>query len=184
MYEVEVKAKLRNREEVIKKLEALGCKFSEELHQVDHVFIPEGASYPDFPLGTPALRLREQNDIFFLTLKIPQSSYQDCIEKEVSIQDGEKMLEILKLIGWKSIPTVEKRRIKTNFKDMEIVLDKVELLGEFMEVEKIVTSENHEDRKKIQEELFDFLGMLGVTKNDYVINGKYDIMLWEKLNGK
>ncbi|KKR62139.1 hypothetical protein A2643_02120 [Candidatus Nomurabacteria bacterium RIFCSPHIGHO2_01_FULL_39_220] len=179
MYEVEVKAYLRDREAVIKKLQDLGCKFGGELHQVDYVFIPQGASYPDFPLGTPALRLRKQNDIYFLTLKIPQSSYQDCIEKEVSIPNGEKMLEILKLIGWNSIPTVEKRRIKTNFQDMEIVLDKVEFLGEFMEVEKIVTSENPKDRTKTQAELFAFLETLGISKEDRVIDGKYDIMLYE-----
>ena len=100
------------------------------------------------------------------------------------IQDGEKMLEILKLIGWKSIPTVEKRRIKTNFKNIEIVLDVVEHLGEFIEAEKIVTHEDHENRKKVQEELFDFLGTLGVSQEDRVIDGKYDIMLYEKLKNK
>jgi predicted adenylyl cyclase CyaB len=184
MYEVEVKAHLRNRKAVIKKLKAFGCKFSEELHQIDYVFIPKEAPYPLFPLGTPALRLREQNDVYFLTLKIPQSSYQDCIEREIDIQDGKRMLEILKLIGWKSIPTVEKRRIKTKHKGMEIVLDKVEHLGEFMEAEKIVKHKNHETRKKVQEELFDFLGTLGVKKEDHVIDGKYDIMLWHKLNKK
>ena len=184
MYEVEVKAKLRNKEEVRRKLEGMGCKFSKELHQVDHTFIPEGASYPDFPLGTPALRLRHQNNFYFLTLKIPQSSYQDCVEKEVSIQDGEKMLEILKLMGWKSIPTVEKKRIKANFKDIEIVLDVVEHLGEFIEAEKIVTHEDHGIRKKVQEELFAFLGTLGISKEDRVIDGKYDIMLYERLRNK
>src|SRR3989338_10870563 len=179
MYEVEVKAYLRDREAVIKKLQDLGCKFGGELHQVDYVFIPQGASYPDFPLGTPALRLRKQNDIYFLTLKIPQSSYQDCIEKEVDIQNGGKMLEILKLIGWKSIPTVEKKRIKTNYKDMEIVLDIVDHLGEFIEVEKVVTHESHEDRKKVQEELFSFLETIDVPKEDVVVDGKYDMMLFE-----
>jgi len=40
MYEVEVKACLENKSAVIKKLESLGCKFGEELHQVDSIFIP------------------------------------------------------------------------------------------------------------------------------------------------
>src|SRR3989338_7797544 len=175
MYEVEVKAHLRDRASVFKKLKDFGCKFSKELHQIDYVFIPPKAPYPLFPLGTPALRLRKQNNIYFLTLKIPQSSYQDCIEKEVSIPNGEKMLEILKLIGWNSIPTVEKRRIKTNFQDMEIVLDKVEFLGEFMEVEKIVTSENPKDRTKTKADFFAFLETLGISKEDRVIDGKYNI---------
>ena len=184
MYEVEVKAHLRDRASVFKKLKDFGCKFSKELHQIDYVFIPPKAPYPLFPLGTPALRLRKQNNIYFLTLKIPQSSYQDCIEKEVDIPEGEKMLEILKLIGWKTIPTVEKKRIKTKFKGIEIVLDKVKHLGEFVEAEKVVTNKNPEARKKTQEALFDFLGILGVPKEDRVIDGKYDIMLFEKLKSK
>jgi len=55
MYEVEVKARLRNRKEVIKKLESFGCKFSEELHQVDHIFIPEGVDFP------PPIELKDRN---------------------------------------------------------------------------------------------------------------------------
>jgi adenylate cyclase class IV len=64
------------------------------------------------------------------------------------------------------------------------VLDQVEQLGEFIEAEKIVTSADPEDRKKTQEELFTFLETLGVAKEDRVIDGKYDIMLWEKLKEK
>jgi predicted adenylyl cyclase CyaB len=184
MYEVEVKARLLNRKAVIKKLKDFGCKFSNELNQTDYVFIPKEAPYPLFPLGTPALRLRKQNNIYFLTLKIPQSSYQDCIEREIDIHEGGKMLEILKLIGWKSIPTVQKKRIKTNYKDMEIVLDKVKHLGEFIEVEKIVKHKRHEDRKKIQRKLLDFLRSLDIKKEDIVIDGKYDIMLFDKLKEK
>lgn len=181
MYEVEVKAHLRERDVVKKKLEDLGCKFGEELHQVDRIFAPRGTPYPDVPMGATVLRVRKQNNKYFFTLKIPQSSHQDCIEREMEIKDGEMMVEIFKLMGWDKLPTVDKKRIKTNYKDMEIVLDHVEQLGEFVEVEKIITHENHEDRKKVQEELMDFLETLGIPKEDEVIDGKYDIMLYEKL---
>lgn len=184
MFEVEVKARLKDRNAIVKKLEELGCKFSEELHQVDHVFIPRGTPLPRTPLGTSVLRVREQNNKYFFTLKIPQSNHQDCIEREMEILDGEMMIEILELMKWDKMPNVDKRRIKTNFKDMEIVLDHVEFLGEFIEVEKIVTNEYHEARKKTQEELVDFLETIGVSRMDQVIDGKYDIMLWEKLNKK
>ncbi len=185
MYEVEVKAKLRDRKAVLGKLENFGCKFSEVLHQVDHIFIPEGIVFP--PLagsGVGVLRVRKSNDKYFFTLKISQGSRQDSLERELQISDGEKMIEILKLIKYQQVPTVDKKRIKTNYKDIEIVLDSVKDLGEFIEAEKIVESEDKEDRKKIQEELFKFLETLGVSKEDRVIDGKYDIMLYEKLNGK
>ena len=179
MYEVEVKARLRNKDEVLKKLEDLGCSFGEELHQVDHIFIPKDESFPP-PLTVPVLRVRKQNDKYFFTLKISQTSRQDCIEREFEISDGEKMLEILHLIGYTKLPTADKRRIKTIFNDMEIVLDAVENLGEFIEVEKVVTVEDPKERLQIQQELFVFLEKLGVTKEDHVIDGKYDIMLFEK----
>lgn len=94
------------------------------------------------------------------------------------------MIEIFELLKWKKVPVVDKKRIKTNLNDIEIVLDDVKDLGEFIEAEKIVKNEDHEDRKKIQGELFTFLETLGISKEDRVIDGKYDIMLYEKLNKK
>jgi len=179
MYEVEVKARLKDRQAVMKKLEALGCSFSDELHQIDHIFIPDGIDFPP-PLGVPVLRVRKQNGKSFLTLKIPQSSKQDCIEREFEVSDGEGMLDIIRLLGYKKVPTVEKKRIKTNINNIEIVLDVVEKLGEFIEAERITEMHNPEDRIKIQEELFIFLAELGIKQEDHIIDGKYDIMLFDK----
>lgn len=179
MYEVEIKAKLRDRDSVKKKLADLGCTFGEELHQIDSIFIPKDVTFPP-PFEIPVLRVRKQNNKYFFTLKISQSSRQDCIEKEFEISDGEKMIEVLHLIGYKQAPTVDKKRIKTNYKSMEIVLDTVDRLGEFIEVERIVEHNDPEERKKIQQELFGFLAELGVTEEDHVVDGKYDIMLFGK----
>jgi predicted adenylyl cyclase CyaB len=183
MYEVEVKAKLKDRQAVMKKLEDFGCKFSEELHQVDRVYFPEGFVFPP-PIGTGILRVRKQNDKYFFTLKISQSGRQDSIEREMEITDGEMMIEIIKLLKYQEAPTVDKKRIKTKYKDMIIELDLVKELGEFIEVEKIVTHPDPEDRKKIQKELCEFLETLGVVKEDLLVNAKYDIMLFEKQQGK
>jgi predicted adenylyl cyclase CyaB len=183
MYEVEVKAHLRNRKAVIKKLESFGCKFSEELHQVDTIFLPEGKPFPE-PLGTPALRIRRENDKTFFTLKITQTGRQDCIERELEIMDGDKMIEIVKLLKFYEIPSVDKKRIKTHVKDIEVVLDNVKGLGNFIEAEKIVTHADPEKRKKIQQDLFSFLYTLGIKEKDVVIDGKYPTMLWEKMKNK
>jgi adenylate cyclase class 2 len=183
MYEVEVKAKLRDREEFVKKLESLGCKFSSELHQIDHIFIPNGIDFPP-PLNTPVLRLRKQNNIFLFTLKISQTGRQDCIERELEISDGEKMTEILKFIKYKEVSMVDKKRIKTKLDDMEIVIDEVKELGEFIEVEKMVSNENGSERQEMQRGLVKFLEKLGVAKEDVLVNGKYDIMMIEKRQNK
>ena len=183
MYEVEVKARLRNREEVIKKLESLGCEFGEVLHQIDHVYFPEGLTFPP-PIGTPILRVRKQDEKHIFTLKISQSGRQDSIERELEIENGDMMMEIIKLLKYQEAPTVEKKRIQTKLRDMIIDIDTVKDLGEFMEVEKIVTNDNPEDRKKIQMELSDFIETLGVPKEDLLANNKYDIMLFVKQNSK
>jgi adenylate cyclase class 2 len=183
MYEVEVKAHLRNKKEVIKRLKAFGCKFSEELHQIDHVYFPEGFTFPP-PIGTGILRVRKQNDKYFFTLKISQSGRQDSIEREMEIKDGEMMMEIMKLLKYQEAPTVDKKRTKTKYKDMVIELDEVKELGEFIEVEKIVTHTDPEVRKNIQKELCDFLETLGVGRGDLLVNAKYDIMLFEKQKDK
>jgi adenylate cyclase class 2 len=185
MYEVEVKAVLKDRDAVMKKLQDLGCKFGGELHQIDRVFIPEGIVFPpSIDSGVGVLRVRKSNEKYIFTLKVQQGSRQDAIERELEILDGDKMVEILKILKYQEVPTVDKRRIKTNYKDMEIVLDVVENLGEFIEAEKIVTHEDKEARRNVQEELFAFLETLGVKKEDQVIDGKYDIMLYEKLKNK
>ena len=114
MYEVEVKARLKNRQEVVKKLEALGCKFGEELHQIDHVYFPEGLTFPP-PIGTGILRVRNQGDKYFFTLKISQSGRQDSIERELEISDGEMMMEIMKLLKYQEAPTNDKKRVKTEY---------------------------------------------------------------------
>lgn len=183
MYEVEVKARLRNRKAVIQKLKSLGCKFSEELHQIDHIFLPEGKPFPE-PLGTPALRVRKENEKTIFTLKITQTGRQDCIERELEIKDGERMIEIVKLLKFYEIPSVNKKRIKTHVGDIEIVLDKVKDLGEFIEAEKIVTHVDPKERIKIQQELYSFLDTLGISKKDRIIEGKYPHMLWEKFKKK
>src|SRR6185295_11110717 len=133
MYEVEVKAHLRDRGSVLKKLKDLGGKFSEELQQIDRIFIREGVVFPPpAVLGEPVLRVRKSNDRYFFTLKIPQGSRQDSLERELEILDGEKMIEIIKLLKFQEVPTVDKKRVKTNLKDIEIVLDDVKDLGEFI----------------------------------------------------
>jgi len=56
---------------------------------------------------------------------------------------------------------------------VEICLDEVENLGSFIEVEKMSDG----DSKQIQEELAEFLGLLGVSPKDRVTKGYNTLML-------
>ncbi len=183
MYEVEVKARLKDRKEVFEKLQSVGCIWSGELHQVDDIFSRD-SDITSFAKDRPILRIRDENGKFILTLKMDQSSKQDCIEHESEVGDKGEMEKILGILGFRKEVTVDKVRIKTKYKDMEIVLDTVKELGEFIEAEKMTDEADPEARKKIQEDLYEFLETLGVTKEDKVIDGKYDVMILEKNSHK
>lgn len=69
MYEVEVKARLKNRESIVKKLKDFGCVLSSELHQTDYVFFPKRFSFPP-SIGTHILRVRKSNNKYFYSKDI------------------------------------------------------------------------------------------------------------------
>ena len=95
MREIEVKAKLRDKEGVMRKLVELGCRFSEPVTQKDSIFIEPGLTVP-IPPGRTALRIREQDGKYIFTLKQSVLNQLDCLEKEVAIDRPEEMKEIIK----------------------------------------------------------------------------------------
>lgn len=173
-YEIEVKAKLRDLESTKSKICALGCVFSAPIIQHDFIYNQKGIKV-EMRHKTPVLRIRKQNDKTIFTVKQDRANELDCIERELTVSDGDTMQEIFKMLGYTKTVEVKKIRMKTKYKDYEICLDEVDGLGSFIEVEKI----SSESADKVQKELFDFLISLGVSKEDRVVQG-YDSMIWEK----
>ncbi len=158
--EIEAKAKLKDTEEIIRNLKALGCILSEAVIQ------------PDKNL----LRIRETNGKFILTLKQPKSNEQDAVEHETEVKDAGEMKEILYSMGLHEAVQVHKTRRKTCYNAWEICLDEVEGLGSFIEVEEIA---DDPDVRAVQDELFDFLKSLGVKPEDRITSG-YDTLVYRK----
>lgn len=175
--EIEVKAKVLNFEDIKNKLKMLGCVFSLPIIQDDFVYNVRGLDLRKGYNNNPVLRIREQGDKILFTLKQNRGNELDCIEKEIEVSDRNTLKEIIELLGYEKTVEVHKKRIKTKYKDYEICLDEVEGLGLFIEVEKI----SEEDGGKVQNELFDFLETLGVSKDDTVSKG-YDTLFWLKNN--
>ena len=175
--EIEVKAKVKDFEALISKLNEIGCVLSEPITQDDYVYNQKGVNLKDHSHNTPVLRIREQGNKIIFTLKKNRSNELDCIEKEVDVNDRDTMFDIFELLGFQKTVEVHKKRKKGNYHEYEICLDEVQDLGSFIEVEKI----SDEDGEKVQNELFDFLKMLGVEKEDRVLVG-YDTQLWRKNN--
>lgn len=178
MNEIEVKAYINDKPTLLEKLTALGIQLSPPVTQYDRIFLPIGASQPTKP-GESALRIREQSDTFLFTVKQTQSNDLDCIEKEVEVNDKQAhiLLQSFPLIGFTEVPSVRKTRQKAKYLEYEICIDTVDDLGEFIEVEKMIADPDviGASGEKIQEELFQFLETLGVSRSDRALHG-YDVL--------
>jgi len=177
MKEIEVKAKVENFDSVKEKLSDMGCEFSESLIQDDKIYLKNGMDLGHLRKGLVAMRIRNSNGKHIFNQKIQLENDLDNIEHETEISDPKELHEMLTNLGYYVASHVNKKRIKCNYKDMEICLDEVKNLGSFIEVEKLTKDD---DSMKVQKELFEFLMSLGIKQEDRVIHG-YDILMY-KLN--
>lgn len=178
MKEVEVKAKSKNNQEVIQKLEVLGCKLSEPIVQSDEIFVPINVNKLPTDIGVPVLRIRQQDTKKILTLKIRLSNGLDKQESETEIADPSTMREIILNTGFHSMAKFSKTRRKTKYHNWEVCVDTVEGLGDFVEAEEMTEDGNSEE---IQSKLFEFLKSLGIKEEDREHFG-YDVLIWQKQN--
>lgn len=181
MREIEIKAKLRDKEAVMAKLASLGCVFEEPIIQSDVVYAENVGTLPDFLSNKVFLRLRVRNDgkVFF-TLKKKDAdkvvNHLASTEHEVEVSSKEETEKMLHLMGYKEGTHVDKTRIITHYDGCEICIDEVENLGTFIEMEKLV---EEGDSEEIQEELFKFFESIGITRDDRLMFG-YDILMLRK----
>jgi len=185
MNEIEVKAKLKDRESIIQHLKKAGAEMLGTKYQKDTAFWPNDVKITDIHLpGKNYLRIREQvlNDkkkVIF-TLKQDVSSQLDCKEYEIEIgeKDVPTLRNIILTLGYYEFIVIEKNRTTAKIGDIEICLDDVTDLGSFIELEKFGESEN---ALAIQNELYGMLESWGIGKEDYVYDG-YDILIHKKNN--
>lgn len=173
MYEIEVKARLSNPEQTIAALKAQGCSLSEPVTQDDKVFLRQGLDYAQSRGKEIFLRLRQQKDQTIFTLKRAKSNELDCVEKEVTVSDGEKMEQILELLGYALVMRIRKTRRKGLCDGYEVCLDEVDGLGSFIELEKMTD----EPAAEVQTQMFSWLTSLGIAESDRVTQG-YDTLLY------
>ena len=175
--EIEVKAKVRNLDDLVSKLKEIGCVLNEPVVQDDCIYNKKGVDIRKGYDGSPILRIRKQGEKIIFTLKKNRSNELDCIEKEIEVSDKDILKDILELLDYENTIEVHKKRQRGKYGDYEICLDEVEGLGFFIEVEKM----SDEDGEKVQNELFDFLKKLGIEDEDRVFYG-YDTLVWLKNN--
>jgi adenylate cyclase class 2 len=155
MLEIEAKARAGH-EAVESRLHELGAEYLGEETQEDLYF-----AHPcrDFASTDEALRLRRGGRSCSMTYKGPKidAHTKTRMEREVIVDDFNAAMEVLRSLGFEEVGAVKKKRRYYSLKGFDVMLDVVEGLGEFIEVEK--KAEEYEPR-----ELLDFLKLLG-TEN-------------------
>jgi len=201
--EVEVKARVGNKNNLLDKITEYGIKLEAPILQDDAIWIPPDVTmqyvYGDSHLDwaaylerrIPVIRLRTQTSVqeisrgetglmsgsTLLTLKIPLSNELDNEEYEVSISDKFEMAHLLDAIGYHAAIRFQKIRQKGRWGDYETCVDELSRVGTFLELEKIIS--DGEESGAVQEELMRQLAELGISRDDCTESG-YDTLVYRE----
>ena len=178
MREIEIKLKVKDIEGLEQKLEKAGCKFSKPIRQHDVIYLSKTSSdeFGKAREGHIAMRIRHEDNVSKITLKQQRSHEMDNIEYETEVKDPKEIHNILLTLGWNPGVEVKKIRKKAKMGDYEICLDRVERLGNYIELEKI-THEN-DDPDKVKKELFEAIKPFGLSERDEENLG-YDTLIYK-----
>jgi adenylate cyclase class 2 len=149
--EIEVKIRVKNIEEFERKI-SFATLHDEERHTDTYFEMPKGI----------LLRVREieQGPAILGYKEILDEKNTIFKEIEVEIDDGLKMKEILKRLGFTKLVMIKKRRKIYRYKDITMELNEVENIGTFVDFE--IISEDEKSREKV----FELIRNLGYSGED------------------
>jgi len=156
--EIELKFLEVNREEMEKKILALGGKkiFDDVL---DHTGLGPK------PKGVVGFRLRSEGDVAKLTVKCGKEGevggFQNVLEHEISVSDHAEALSLFEALGYHVRTRRQKHRTSYKVENIRIEFDK--LLGEFDFVPEFMELEATSEAS-----LLEFLPRLGLRQEDSV----------------
>ena len=177
MREIEIKARVSDKNALLKVLDEAGVRLSKPLSQRDIVWLEKGA-VPTNYVGRNALRIRIENGTKALfTLKRTLAT-MDKIEHESVIDNADEMRAAIEMLdGFELFNDLTKVRQKAQIGDIEICVDEVKRLGTFVELEKMAADDA--DSEMVRDELWAILERYGIKRADEVTKG-YDILMHEK----
>lgn len=183
MIEVEIKLSVSSRQEVEQELSQLKYEEGELVEELDTYFTSD---VHDFKQTDEALRIRRRKSMrtgktdAFLTYKGRKLDGISMTreELETEIGSGEVCERILESIGFRMVSPVRKLRQYYSLQDITVCVDQVENLGDFLEVEIMVSAE--EDRPAALRRIESLLEQLGhhmqeTTRSSYLsmLQAKY-----------
>ena len=186
MKEIEVEVAFDNpKEEVIEKLSKFTFVGEKEICDIYYYDPLRKNLQPESDLRlSETFRLRKVKDSSCITYKKQHFEgkmwiYSD--EYETKVESYETIKTIISLLGLEPLITVHNKRKIYKYNDYEIELEEVEGLGNFIEVERLSTSN---DEAKIKEEIRDFIRSLGLRNVRELNIGKNQYLLSIKMNRK
>ncbi len=178
--EIELKYPLLNLEQVAEFLDLNAQSKIKNILQRDIYYIPAHRNFLDFEYPFEWIRLRQTdkgaqlNYKHFYPENVKKTDY--CDEFQTKIENIEAMQKIFKSLDFKEIIIVEKNRDIWEYKDVEIAIDKVKDLGNFIELE----AQNYfEDPKAGKEYLYSVVKELNAQIGEEDLRG-YPFRMLEK----
>lgn len=176
--EVELKAKIIDLEEIEYQLIEQGAKLVEIVNQCDHYF-----NHPirDFGTTDEALRIREDGQKVYLTFKGAKMDVKSKTRTEFTVElaQNEPMQQILKLLGFTLVLSVEKERKIYQLNTLTFCLDNVLGLGSFLEVEKVVADKDV-NIAEVRDNIILTLANLGINLKQTIRKSYLELLLEKK----
>ncbi len=165
--ELEVKFKLKEGvREVVEKI----AEFVIEKEEIDLYF---NSPVRDFKKSDEALRVRKDVEGIKITYKGPKIDTETKSREEISLKvdDFEKAVELLKKLGFIPVREVKKIRRIYRYEDAIICIDRVNGLGDFIEIE------IEGDDLNLRERLFEIAKMLGYSRSESIRKSYLELLL-------
>ena len=163
--EIEVKAYCEDLGAVAARLNAMGARHLGTILERDQYL-----NHPsrDFGATDEALRLRRAGDTVTMTYTGPKLGLaaKTRRELEVTVGDYGTALAILEVLGFSRVGSVLKERERFLLEDIEISLDRVDGLGEFVELE--AKGENRHDTEDALFAMAERLGLDSFERRSYL----------------
>jgi adenylate cyclase class 2 len=155
------------------RLAALGCHWSKPALQRDTIFF-RAEDDPITPkVGKIVMRIREEGGFITLTAKRHVTSELDCLEEEVHVEDAGATSRLLLLLGFVQTLAIVKLRQRATGFGFNFCLDRVEGLGDFLEIESLSSETTAEAPFR---RLEDLLTTLALSDSERVEMG-YDTLV-------
>lgn len=164
MIEIEIKAKIDDKNDALNKIKSLGATYSHSEEQKDIYF---NAPDKDYRESDEALRIRlipiDNKVKKILTYKGPKIDSQSKTRKEIEVEvsDLDKMTDILIELGFKPSAIVSKVRRIFYYDEYTITLDKLEKIGYYMEIECV--SDSQEDIEETRDNIMELFKKMNIT---------------------